>query len=75
MVPLGVRARLAGPSRRVVRERDPERAALAGIERMNLTGHAGRHHPLGDGAGIEKRAINDRAGRVQAAADAGRVHL
>ena len=75
MVGVGVRTRLAGPGWLIIGQRDPERAALAGIERMNLTGHAGRHHPRGDGARIEKRAINDRAGRIHAAADPGRVHL
>jgi hypothetical protein len=31
--------------------------------------------PRGDGARIEKRAMNDRAGRVHAAADPGQIHL
>jgi hypothetical protein len=74
MVCVGVRGRLAGPGRRVIRERNPERATFAGVERMHVAGHAGRHHPRRDRARIEKRAINDRAGRVQAATDAGRVH-
>jgi len=74
VVCVGVRGRLAGPGRRVVRERDPERATFAGVERMHVAGHAGRHLPRRDRALIEKRAINDRAGRVHAAIDAGRVH-
>ena len=35
---------------------------------------AGRHLPRRDRARIEERAIDDRAGRVHAAADAGRAH-
>ncbi len=53
---------------------DPEHAAFAGIERMHVAGHAGRHHPFRDRTPIEKRAIDDRAGRVHAATDAGRAH-
>jgi hypothetical protein len=41
---------------------------------MHVAGHAGRHHPRRDRARIEKRAIDDRAGRVHAATDAGRAH-
>jgi len=66
MVRVGVRSRFAGPGWRGVRKRDPERAALAGVERMHVAGHAARHLPLHDRARIEKRAINDRAGRVHA---------
>ena len=58
----------------VVRERDPERATFAGVERMHVAGHAGRHHPRRDRARIEKCAIDDRARRVHAATDAGRAH-
>ena len=70
---VGVRGRLAGPGRRVVRERDPKRATFAGGERMHVAGHAGRQHPRRDRAHIEKRAMDDRAGRVHAATDAGRA--
>ena len=69
-----VRSRLAGPSGCGVRERDPERATFAGVERMHVAGHAGRHHPRRDRARIEKRAIDERGGRIHAATDAGRVH-
>ena len=74
VVRVGVCCRLAGPGRRVVRERDPERAAFAGIKSMHVAGHAGRHHPLRDRSRIEKRAIDGSAGRVHAATDAGRAH-
>jgi hypothetical protein len=62
MVRVAVRGRLADARRRVVRERDSERATFAGVERMHEAGHAGRHHPRRHRARIEKRAIDDRAG-------------
>jgi hypothetical protein len=74
VVRVGVSGRLAGPGRRVVRERDPERATFAGVERMHVAGHAGRHHPHRYRARVEKRAIDDRAGGVHVATDAGRAH-
>ena len=74
VVRVGVRGRLAGPGWLVVRERDPERAAFAGVERMHVAGHVGRHHPRRDLARIEKRAIDPRAGRAHAETDAGRAH-
>ena len=74
VVRVGVRGRLASPGRRVVGERDPERATFPWVERMYLAGHAGRYHPCRDCARIEKRAIDDRAGRVHVATDAVRTH-
>src|SRR5207249_11810644 len=74
VVRVGVRGRLADPGRRVVRQRDPERATFAGVERMHVAGHAGRHHPSRDRARSEKRAIEARAGRVYMPTDAGRAH-
>ena len=53
VVRVGVRGRLAGPGRRVVRERDPERATFAGVELVHVTGHAGRHPPRRDRARID----------------------
>jgi hypothetical protein len=74
MVRVGVGGRLAGPGRRVVGERDPEHATFAGVEGMDVTGHAGRHHPRGDRARIEQRAIDGRAGCVHVPTDPGRAH-
>jgi len=64
----------AGRGRRIVLERDPERTTFAGVERIHVAGHASGDHPGRDRARIEKRAINNRAGRVHAATDAGRTH-
>src|SRR6266540_7123561 len=74
VVRVGVRGCLTGPARRVVRERDPEGAAFAGVEGMHVTGHAVRHFPLRDRARIEEGAIDDRAGGVNVATDTGRGH-
>src|SRR5213593_4684780 len=73
-VRVGVRGRLAPLRRCVIGERDSEGATFAGVERMDVAGHAGRHHLLRDRARIEQRAIHARAGRVHAAPDAGRAH-
>jgi hypothetical protein len=74
VVRVGVRARLAGPCRLVVRERDSERATFAGVELMHEAGHAGRHLPCRERARVDERAINDRARRLHVATDAGRAH-
>src|SRR5687767_3119957 len=74
VVRVGMCSRLAGPVRLVVGERDPERAAFAGIELMYVTRHAGRRHPSRHRTRIEQRAIDLRAGRVNAVGDTGRAH-
>ncbi len=71
---VSVRGRFPYSGRRVIRERDSERATLAALERVHVARHAGRHHPRRDCARIEKRAIDARAGRVHAATDSGRAH-
>ena len=71
---VGLRGRLAGASRRIVRERNPKRPTFARIELMYLAGHAGRHHPRRDRARIEKRTLDCRAGRVHMDIDSGRGH-
>jgi hypothetical protein len=74
VVRVGVGGRLAGAGRRVVRERDPEGAAFAGVERMHLAGHPVRHLPSDDGVRIEQRAIDLLAGRPDVARGVGRAH-
>src|SRR5215472_10951698 len=46
VVGVGLRAGLPGTCRRVVGQRDPELAALAGLERMDVAGHRVGDHPL-----------------------------
>ncbi len=70
MVGVGVRAGLAGPGRRVVGERDAERAALAAFELMYVAGHATRHHPCRDRLCVDQRAIDICAGRVNMLSEA-----
>lgn len=48
--------------------------AFAGVECVDVARHPGRHFPRGDRARIKKRAMHVRAGRVDAAAAAGRGH-
>ncbi len=74
MVRIGVRGRLTHSGRRVIRERDPDRATFAGFELMHVAGHAGRHLPLNDGFRIDKCAVDSCALRVYVLADAGRVY-
>ncbi len=57
VVGVGVGCRLASPTRRVVRERDPEQAAFAGIEFMYAAAHAGWHPPFRDRARIQEGPI------------------
>src|SRR5216683_5924716 len=53
VVRVGVRRRLASPGQRIVRKRDPERAALAGVDRMHMARHTVRYLPLRDRPGVE----------------------
>ena len=58
---VGLRARLAGGRRRVVRQRDAKRPALARVERMDVARHLIRNHPLLHGVGIEQCAVDARS--------------
>lgn len=71
VVRVGVRGRLASPSVRVVRERDSVRSTFAGVERMYVTGHAGRHLPRCNRTRMEKRTIDDLAGFLNVLINAG----
>jgi len=58
VIRVGVDGRLSHPVRRVVSERDPERAALTAVKRMHLTGHLGRHLPPRDRLHVDERAVH-----------------
>jgi hypothetical protein len=66
VVGVGVRGRLAGPGRLVVRERDFEQTTFASVEHMHVARHANRHHPCRDRSRVEKRAVDICARRVHA---------
>src|SRR5205807_624060 len=66
--------RLAYRGRRVVRERDAERATFARVELVHATRHAVRHHPRRDRMPIEQRAVHGLARCLDAATDARRGH-
>ena len=60
---VGLRARLARGRGLVVGQRDPERASLARVERVDLARHPVGHHPLLDRVGVEQGAVDRAAGR------------
>jgi hypothetical protein len=74
VIGVGAGSRLAYSGRGVVGERDPERAALAGVEFVHIGGHSGGHFPLHDGLRVEQRVVDPRARRGDIAANAGLAH-
>jgi hypothetical protein len=68
-----VSVRLAYSGQRVVRKRDPERAASP-LKCVHVASHAIQHPPLNDRIRIGKRAVDSRAERLHVTADAGRTH-
>ena len=74
VVGVGTWCRLAGPVRRVVAERDPERAAFAGIELMHVAGHAFRHSPFRDRVRIQERLVDSQTRSVHVSRDPRRIH-
>src|SRR5829696_6741046 len=74
VVCVSVNGRLSGSGRRVIRERDPERATFDPGEGLHLAGHAGWNHPRRDRIRIEQRAIDGGAGCVDVASHTRRAH-
>lgn len=64
VVGVGPAARLARALGCVVGQRDPQRAALASVELIHVTRHAGRDLPARDGRRIEQRLVDARARRM-----------
>jgi hypothetical protein len=74
VIGVGAGSRLAYSGRRVVGEEDPECAALAPVEFVDVGSHAGRHFPFLDRLRVDQSVVDPRARRVHVAANAGRVH-
>src|SRR5215208_3106080 len=58
VIGVGARSRLAYTGRRVVGERDPERAALAAVEFVHVGGHARRYFPLHDRLRVDEGVVD-----------------
>ena len=66
--------RLASGCRPVVRERDAKRAALGGVERVDVTRHLIGHHPLLHSFGIEQCSVDARSRSADVARHMCRAH-
>ena len=76
MIRVGVCSRFAGPSRRIIGERDAERTAFDSVESMHMAGHITRHHPHCDRVCIEKQSIHGctRCAHMLSEVSRGRSH-